>query len=332
MSINMPEISVIIPVYNGEKTIQETLESVFNQTFSDYELIVINDGSTDFTLKILSHVKDSRLKVFSYPNGNQAVSRNRGISHASGKYIAFLDADDLWTPDKLEQQFEALQAHPEAAVAYSWSDYIDETSQFLRRGSYKTINGNTYPYFLLANILENGSNPLIRRQALVEVGNFNPDFTPAEDWDMWLRLAKQYQFITIPKPQILYRQSSQSASANVLRLETGSKKVIEQAFSQVPDSLKPLKKRSLANIYKNLTFKALEGKPSQKQGLLAFRFLYNILINDPTMFRQKVTFRTLLKIATFIFLPQRQAEWILSKFGRISNIGALMMYIQTDPN
>jgi glycosyltransferase involved in cell wall biosynthesis len=332
MSINMPEISVIIPVYNGEKTIQETLESVFNQTFSDYELIVINDGSTDFTLKILSHVKDSRLKVFSYPNGNQAVSRNRGISHASGKYIAFLDADDLWTPDKLEQQFEALQAHPEAAVAYSWSDYIDETSQFLRRGSYKTINGNTYPYFLLANILENGSNPLIRRQALVEVGNFNPDFTPAEDWDMWLRLAKQYQFITIPKPQILYRQSSQSASANVLRLETGSKKVIEQAFSQVPDSLKPLKKRSLANIYKNLTFKALEVQPSPKQGLLALRFLYNILINDPTMLRQKVTFRTLLKIATFIFLPQKQAELILSKFGRISNVGALMMYIKTDIN
>jgi cellulose synthase/poly-beta-1,6-N-acetylglucosamine synthase-like glycosyltransferase len=328
----MPVVSVIIPVYNGEKTIKETVTSVLNQTFSDLELIIINDGSTDSTLDIVNSINDPRLKVFSYPNGNQAVSRNRGITHAKGEYIAFLDADDLWTPDKIEMQYQALQDHPETAVAYSWTNCIDESSQFLRCGSHKTVNGDAYPNLLVVNILESGSNPLICREALEKVGEFDSSLTPAEDWDMWLRLAKHYLFITVPKPQILYRQSSQSASANVLKLEAGSKKVIEQAFSQVPDCLKPLKKRSLANIYKNLTFKALEVQPGPKQGLLALRFLYNILINDPTMVGQKVTFRTLLKIATFIFLPPKQAEWILSKFGRISNMGALMMYIKTDIN
>lgn len=328
----MPVISVIVPVYNGEKTIKETVTSVLNQTFSDLELIIINDGSTDSTLDIVKPINDPRLKVFSYPKTNQSASRNRGISHARGEYIAFIDADDLWTPDKIEAQYQALQDNPESAVAYSWTDCIDESSQFLRPGSHVTINGNVYPYLLVVNFLENGSNPLIRRQALEAVGQFDSSLLSGEDWDTWLRLAKHYQFITVPKSQILYRQSSQSASTNVLKLEAGSKKVIEQAFSQVPDSLKPLKKRSLANIYKNLTFKALEVQPSPKQGLLALRFLYNILINDPTMLRQKVTFRTLLKIATFIFLPQKQAELILSKFGRISNVGALMMYIKTDIN
>ncbi|MFM6356259.1 MAG: glycosyltransferase [Planktothrix sp.] len=326
----MPVISVIIPVYNGEKTIRETVNSVLDQTFSDFELIIINDGSTDATLDIISSINDPRLKVFSYPNGNQAVSRNRGISHANSEYIGFIDADDLWTPDKLEAQYKALQDHPEAAVAYSWTNCIDESSHFLRRGSYKTVNGDVYSNLLVVNILESGSNPLIRREALEKVGEFDSSLTPSEDWDMWLRLAKHYLFITVPKPQVLYRQSSQSASANVFKLEAGSKKVIEQAFSQVPDSLQSLKKRSLGNIYKYLTFKALEGKPNRKQGLVAFGFLYNILINDPAMLRRKITLRTLLKIATFILFSQRQAEWILSKFGKISNIGALMIYIKTD--
>ena len=326
----MPVISVIIPVYNGEKTIRETVTSVLNQTFSDLELIIINDGSSDSTLDIVNSINDPRLKVFSYPKTNQSASRNRGISHARGEYIAFIDADDLWTPDKIEAQYQALQDNPESAVAYSWTDCIDESSQFLRPGSHKTVNGDVYPYLLVVNFLENGSNPLICREALEKVGEFDSSLTPAEDWDMWLRLAKHYQFITVPKSQILYRQSSQSASANVLKLEAGSKQVIEQAFSQAPDSLQSLKKKSLGNIYKYLTFKALEGKPNPKQGLVAFSFFYNILINDPTMLRRKTTLRTLLKIATFILFPQRQAEWILSKFGKISNIETLMIYIQND--
>ncbi|MCF3623160.1 glycosyltransferase family 2 protein, partial [Planktothrix agardhii] len=118
----MPKISVIIPVYNGEKTIQKTIESVLQQTWQDFELIVINDGSQDATLEILSSIQDPRLRILSYSNAGLASSRNRGITEATGEYISFLDADDLWTPDKLEAQFQALEEHPEAAVAYSWTD------------------------------------------------------------------------------------------------------------------------------------------------------------------------------------------------------------------
>jgi len=101
------------------------------QIYSNFELIVIDDGSNDSTLDVIKNIQDSRLKVFPYPSaGSAAVSRNRGFSHASGEFIVFLDADDLWTPDKLEAQLAALQENPPAAVAYSWVDRIDESSQF----------------------------------------------------------------------------------------------------------------------------------------------------------------------------------------------------------
>jgi glycosyltransferase involved in cell wall biosynthesis len=99
----LPLISVVIPVYNGERTIYDAITSVLAQTFQDFELIVIDDGSQDSTTDILAAIHDPRLKVFSFENAGPSKSRNRGISFACGEYISFLDADDLWTPDKLVQ-------------------------------------------------------------------------------------------------------------------------------------------------------------------------------------------------------------------------------------
>ncbi len=95
----MAIISVVIPAYNSEKTIRATIESVLQQSFKDFELIVIDDGSQDSTYQVVSSFSDSRVRVFSYPNAGVSASRNRGITKANGEFIAFLDADDLWTPD-----------------------------------------------------------------------------------------------------------------------------------------------------------------------------------------------------------------------------------------
>ena len=104
----MPRVSVVIPTFNAESTITETVESVLSQSFTDFELLVINDGSTDDTLSQLAEIKDSRLRILSFPNGGVAASRNRGIEHSTGAYIAFLDADDIWARDKLKEQLMAL--------------------------------------------------------------------------------------------------------------------------------------------------------------------------------------------------------------------------------
>lgn len=239
----MPIISVIIPAYNAEKTIKETIDSVLNQTFTDFELIVINDGSEDSTLDIVSSIPDPRIKVFSYSNSGPQKSRNRGLEKASGEYIALLDSDDLWTQDKLEAQLQALQENPDVLVAYSWTDYIDEFGDFLYPGSHVTETGDVYAKLLVKNFLENGSNPLICRDALTKIGGFDESLLGSQDWDLYLRLASQYNFTAVPRSQILYRLSSHSISSNIFRQEKQCLYVIERSFNQAPDSLQYLKKK-----------------------------------------------------------------------------------------
>ena len=308
----MPLISVIIPVYNGEKTIKETIQSVLNQSFSDFEIIVINDGSQDRTLEVVSGIKDSRLKVFSYSNAGVSASRNKGIYHAVSEHISFIDADDLWTYDKLETQFKALQDNPKAAVAYSWTNWIDESGKFLRPGSHISVNGRAYEKLLLRDFVESGSNPLIRKQALDEVGGFDQSVNPAEDWDMWLRLAAHYDFVVVPHPQILYRVSSNSASCDVWKMEASSLLILERAFAQIP-SLQKLKKKTLGSRYQYLTIKALSGSLGRRRGLTAARFFFQAIRNDPTWLRNiQVMLIVLLKIAVIILLPDSQAQALLT--------------------
>jgi glycosyltransferase involved in cell wall biosynthesis len=229
----MPTISVIIPAYNAERTILETIASVQQQTFSDFDLIVINDGSKDRTLELLHNITDERLKIFSYENGGVCVARNRGISHATGEFIAFLDADDLWTSDKLEAQLTALQQHPEAGVAYSWTCFMREKGGYYIEKS-RAFEGNVYAKLLVTNFLHSGSNPLIRREAIESVGGFDTTLIPSEDWDFYLRLAARWSFVLVPKPQIFYRQSSGSNSSNVEKLEQATLSMFEKAFRAAP--------------------------------------------------------------------------------------------------
>lgn len=326
----MPIISVILPVYNGERTIQETIVSVLRQTFSDFELIVINDGSQDSTLDIVKRIPDPRLKIVSYPNAGLAASRNRGIAQAVSKYIAFIDADDLWTVDKLEAQFQALQNHPKAALAYSWTDFIDESSRFIHTGSHLTVNGDAYAHLLLVNFVENGSNPLIRKSILTQMGGFDESLSAAEDWDLWLRLAAKYPFVCVPKAQILYRVSLTSMTANVTRQKRETIKVIERAFAQAPESLQYLKQPSMANLYKYFTFKMLEGYPVRQNGLQASQFLAQALINEPTLLHKRVIWKVILKIMIITLLPAQLAQKFLNHLQHRVNVSALLVHIKTD--
>ncbi len=323
-------VSVIIPTYNAEKTIKKTVESVLDQTYIYFEVIIINDGSTDKTLEIVEQIQDSRIRVYSYPNQGLAISRNRGIEQASGEYIAFLDADDLWTSDKLASQVEALANNPDTYVAYSWTDYIDETDQFFKKGSHISVSGNVYAQLLLIDFLENGSTPLIRRTALDQVGSFDYRLNPAEDWDMWLRLAAQYHFIAIPKVQVLYRVSSGSMSANIWKMEAGCTQVIEQSFQQVPTSLQYLKRYSLANIYRYLIYKALEGKLEKKRGLTTLRFVWQVIRHDFNWNQMRVMMKVFLKAAIAIVLPSRYAESLISRAGTWLDTSTILGYIKTE--
>src|SRR5262249_4651515 len=154
----MPRVSVIIPAWNAARTILETVRSVQAQTFRDFELIVVDDGSTDDTLDVLAAVDDPRLAVYSYDNGGLATARTRGTARASGELVSFVDADDLWTPDKLEAQIAALSARPGAGAAYSWTRFIDERGRELRVQEPVRFEGDVYRPLLVQNFLCSGSN------------------------------------------------------------------------------------------------------------------------------------------------------------------------------
>lgn len=324
----MPIISVVIPVYNGEKTIQETIDSVLSQSFEDFELIVINDGSTDKSLEIISNIKDERIKVFTYPNAGLAASRNRGISLATGEYISFIDADDLWTPGKLKSQLKALEENLEAAVAYSWTDCIDESGKFLGKGSYLSFSGDVRANLLLTNFIDSGSNVLIRTEAFKKVGYFDESRKSCEDWDMWLRLASEYSFVAISKPQVLYRISSTSMSVNFSRMEAESMKVIEKACERNPTYFSPLKRLSKGNIYKYLLFRSLNSLPKQQNTLVNVKLFCQSLRYDPSLLVTKVFWKSLLKIIIILLYPAKTSEEMLTKHKRISNVDALLIYMR----
>ncbi len=246
----MAKISVIIPAYNASATILETIGSVQSQTFADFELIVVDDGSTDNTLAILKSIGDERLKIISSQNGGVAAARNLGISQANGEFFTFLDADDLWTVDKLQLQLEALLDNPEASVAYSFTQYIDEYSQPLWKGPRIPIEDNVYRDLLVSNFLHSGSNPLIRKTAVDAIGGFDRAYAPCEDWDFYLRLAAKYSFVVVPKYQILYRQLSNSMSAKVDVMRDGGLFTIDTSFQAAPSEYQHLKGKSLAIFYK----------------------------------------------------------------------------------
>lgn len=287
----MPKISVVVPAYNAESTILETVDSILKQTFKDFELIIINDGSTDKTLEVLDRVNDSRMKIFSYPNGGLPTARNRGIINAVGEYISFIDADDLWTLDKLERQLNCLEqeSNPNFGVAYSWTLFIKPNGEVLYPGKKYFFEGDVYPQLLMENIVASGSNILVKRKFIDTVGIFNPLLKSCEDWDYNIRLAKQCLFKVVPEYQILYRKSSQSMSYKVDTMEEAHLIVINRNFHTAPEELQYLRAKSLANTYKFLAKLYIEKifnkdhvKKASKKFKKAIDFDWKILLERET--------------------------------------------------
>jgi GT2 family glycosyltransferase len=306
----METISVIIPAYNAERFILETIESVRQQTVSNIEIIVIDDGSSDRTVELLNTVKDSRLKIFSYQNAGVAVARNRGITHATGDYIAFLDSDDLWSSNKLELQLAALQQHPEAGVAYSWTCFIDEQSKFLYHHEKFLFEGNVYSHLLVKNFFGCGSIPLVRKQAIESVGTFDSTLIPVEDWDYWLRLAAKWSFVVVPKTQIFYRKSTNSLSTKIELMKKNCIQVHDNAFKKAAPELQGLKNQSLANIYEYLTHMSLENIPGQHGAKIASQELQTaVRLNPKLLLNKKVQ-----KLAAKLILMQLLSRQITKDF------------------
>jgi glycosyltransferase involved in cell wall biosynthesis len=305
----MPVISIVIPAYNAERTILETIASVRQQTFTDFELIVINDGSTDRTLDLLRTIEDDRLKVFSYSNGGLATARNRGICKSTGEFIAFLDADDLWANDKLELQLAALKAHPNAGLAYSWTYNMSEAGKLLYPVE-PTFSGAVYTDLLLWNFLSNGSNPLIRRQTIESVGEFRSPGTSA-DWDYWLRVAVKWNFILVPKHLVFYRHCANSMSTKLDIMKADILITIDRTFAEAPVEFQYLKKRCLAITYQYYAEVYLRNiNPNQNSSQIdrVISNLWQGIFLSPASILDRYTQSMIIKIFTIKILTPKNAS------------------------
>jgi glycosyltransferase involved in cell wall biosynthesis len=204
----MPVVSVILPTFNRAHLLGRAITSVFNQTFRDFELIVVDDGSTDDTERVLGSFSSSQLRIVKLPrNLGPANARNVGIQAARGDFIAFQDSDDEWLPHKLDQQVEAIQRavgiRPVGAC-YSRVIFLRETNveYFPTYNDSSLLEGNIYPRLLEANAVDTPAL-LVYRHVLNAVGGFDEHLTWLEDWDLALRIAQTYDFVFVPEPTII---------------------------------------------------------------------------------------------------------------------------------
>lgn len=326
----MVTVSVITPAFNAAKTIRETIESVLAQSFSDFEYIIVDDGSTDDTLEIIRQFSDSRLRVISQQNSGPQKSRNRGIKNALGTYISFIDADDLWSSNKLELQIEALKNNPEATVVYSWTDVIDEKTQVYRRGGYAVKEGDVFVDLLLGNFVENGSNFLTTLEAINSVGGFDESIVAGQDRDILLSLASRYSFIVVPEVQIYYRKprKSQSWSSSIQRAQRGIEQVLDKHLSN-KDEFEKYRQISMSNSCKYLLFECLNTSPNRDKALYAIKILATLLRYDKQLITQKVFWKVCLRILALVMLPNNFSGYLMKQFSYFFDITTLYGYLVT---
>lgn len=256
----MPKVTVIIPTYNAIAYLPSTVDSVIQQTFTDFEVLIVDDGSTDETVEWVSKLVDPRVRLISQANQGVAVARNQGITGAQGEYVAFLDADDLWEPTKLEKQVKCLEENPQIGLVNTSIVNIDEQGKPLGAVNASDIEGNVLKYIVEENLILCGSAPMVRRSCLEAVQGFDQKLMSAEDWDLWIRLAARYDFAVVREPLVLYRQHLNSKSNNIERHLKHRLKVIDKTFETVAIDLQPLKHRSLGRAYLSVAWKLLVQK------------------------------------------------------------------------
>ncbi len=249
----MPSVAIVIPVYNAEHYIEETLLSAARQTYPVREIIAVNDGSRDGTRGILERLSQEidTLKIVTVPNGGVARARNIGTERATAHYVAYLDADDLWHPTKIEKQVAALARHghqSDWAAVYTFFRGINDESFVFGSGPCDPARGAIFGSHLVVNHVGNGSSVMVRRDVALAVGGFDPSYADhgvggCEDRDFQLRILSQgYLMEAVPEFLVGYRFYEGNMSSNRSRMGLGQISVTERFLKdeRVSDELKRL--------------------------------------------------------------------------------------------
>ena len=243
-----PRMSVVMPVYNVQSYIEEAIQSVLDQTFTDFELIIVDDGGSDNSVKIARTFDDPRVHIVSQPNRGLAGARNTGIARARAPFVALLDSDDRWHKDKLLLHYVHLQANPDIGVSYSGSQLIDELGEKMKVAMRPKLTGVSAADVLCRNPVGNGSAPVFRKTMLDRAAFPHPDepdrtcwfdetFRQSEDIELWVRLASVHgvQFEGIEGLLTDYRIIGGALSANVVKQYLSWTRMLDIARTNSPD-------------------------------------------------------------------------------------------------
>lgn len=213
--VNYPLITVVMSVYNGADHLSESIESILTQTFKDFEFIIINDGSTDRTQKIIDSYKDKRISVINQENCGLTKSLNTGISLSKGKYIARQDADDISKPERFERQVAFMEANPAVGLISSFYEMIDDKSKLIGLCKLSVEDGPIRAGLVEINQFCHGA-AMMRKKALDDVGMYREFFKYAQDHDLWLRISEKHAVANIPEYLYCYRLSDNAISSRQL--------------------------------------------------------------------------------------------------------------------
>ncbi len=251
VNTKQPLISVVIPAYNAELTLKTTVQSVFEQTVQDFEIVIVDDGSKDNTVEVAQSIGDSRVKVISQSNGGASSARNTGIKAAKGEYVAFLDADDLWMPHKLERQLAVLTGEKDVNAVQSGVYYVNDDLEVLSIRPCVKSKDVLLETLLFQNLPALMSTLIVKRSILDEIGYLDTKLEILEDWELAIRLSRFCNLKSIKEPLALYRQYPGNRSKNLdIHIKPGYI-VLERLFKDptLPAHIKKQRRLIYATFY-----------------------------------------------------------------------------------
>jgi glycosyltransferase involved in cell wall biosynthesis len=285
--VSGPLVSVVIPAFNAERFLARTLEAVSRQTYRTLEIVVVDDGSLDGTAEVVRRqaALDARVRLIRQDNAGVAAARNRGIAESNGCFIAPLDADDLWHPEKIERQLRRFEERPEAGLVYCWSIGIDEQDCVLaQRVSPASFEGEVFAALVFQNFIGNASSPLIRRGCIEEVGGFDQTLRAAraegcEDRKLYMDIAERHDFALVPLFLVGYRQMPGSMSWNSEQMLRSHELIMAEARRRHPEVPERIFRWGHARTVFYLGLRRLHSAPLGGLALCA-----SALCRDPSLF------------------------------------------------
>lgn len=302
-------VSVIIPAFEAAATIRQTLNSVLAQTYREFEVIVVDDGSSDGTVAIVEEFveRDTRFRLVRQGNAGVGAARNTAILKAQGEYIAPLDADDTWLPQKLEKQLARMaQCGNQTGLVYCWSTMVDSHGGLLSESS-QIVEGRLRRALILRNVVGNGSAPLLRAVALAKVGLYltrseQDGAQGCEDWDLYLRIAEHFGIRVVPEYLLAYRQAGSMMSANAENMAASFAVVMRRARERNCDLPSSIFRWSAGYFYSHLVQISYHWGHHQR----CLRYSKEAVRADPALLLTAGVYRTFIKSLFNVMMGSRR--------------------------